>query len=76
VFKNRNTGGVRRELPCKTQPLKTFSEKNIHPVTLASFLFTGEKIFTVAAPKTYSMADRISSAATKEKDDAIKRLRR
>jgi len=49
--------------------------ENIYPVTLASFLFTDEKIFTVAAPKNLQNDWQNASAATKNKDDAIKCLR-
>jgi len=48
--------------------------KKNYPVTLASFLFTDEKIFTVAELKNLQNDWQNASAATKKKDDAIKRL--
>jgi len=44
-------------------------------VTLASFFFTDEKTFTVAAPKNRQNGWQNAFAATKKKDVAIKRLR-
>jgi len=44
------------ELPCKTLPFNTVAQ-NIHPVMLASLLFTDEKIFTVITPKPHRMTD-------------------
>jgi len=43
-------------------------------LTLASFLFTDEKTFTVAAPKNRQNDWQNAFAATKKKDVAIKRL--
>jgi len=43
-------------------------------VTLASFLFTDEKTFTLAAPKNRQNDRQNAFAATKKKDVAIKRL--
>jgi len=40
-----------------------------------TFLFTDENIFTVVAPKNLENDWQNASAATKKKDDAIKRLR-
>jgi len=51
VFKNQNDPELCEE---NCQARLSHSKhllKNIYPVTLASFLFTDEKIFTVAAPK-------------------------
>jgi len=51
--------------------------KNFYPVTLASFLFTYEKTFIVAAPRNLQndWQNVNLSTASKKKDDAIKRLR-
>ena len=48
--------------------------KNIYSVTLASFLFTDEKIFTVSASKKVQNDWQNASVATKKKDDATERL--
>ena len=47
----------------------------MHLVTLASFLFTDKKenLFTVTTPKNSHNDWQYTSAATKKKDDAIKR---
>jgi len=56
--------------------------KNIHPMMLASFLFTYERIFTVMTPKnpqneTRKITDPTMYArpSTKKKDVVTKRLR-
>jgi len=41
---------------------------------LASFLFTDEKVFTVAAPKNLHNDWQNPSVATRKKDDAMKHL--
>ena len=55
--------------------IQTICWKNIYPVTLASFLFTDNKTFIVAAPKNRQNDWQNAFAATKKKDIAIKRLR-
>jgi len=51
VFKNRNHPELREENRHAKLSHSKHLLKNIQPVTIASFLFTDEKIFTVAAPK-------------------------
>jgi len=59
VFKNRNDPELCEENCHARLSHPKHLLKNIYPVTLASFLFTGEKIFIVASLKTYRMTDRM-----------------
>jgi len=74
VFKNRNDPELCEEKCHARLSQSKHLLKNIYPVTLASFLFTDEKIFTVTVPKNLQNDSQNASAATKKKDDAIKRL--
>ena len=49
--------------------------RNIHPMLLASFLFTDEKIFTVTTPKNLRNDQLYAYPSTKKKDAVTKRLR-
>jgi len=51
VFKNRNDPELSEENCHARLSRSEHLLKNIHRVTLALFLFTDEKIFTVATPK-------------------------
>jgi len=75
VFKNRNDPELYEENCHAGLRHSKHLLKNIYPVTLASFLFTHEKIFTVVAPKNLQNDWQNASAATKKKDNAIKRMR-
>jgi len=74
MFKNRNDPEVCKENCHARLGHSKHLLKNIYPVTLVSFLFTDEKIFTVAAPKNLQNDWQNASAGTTKKDDAIKRL--
>jgi len=75
VFKKRNDSELCEENCHARLSNSKHLLKNIYPVTLALFLFTDEKIFTVSVPKNLQNDWQNASVATKKKDDnAIKRL--
>ena len=74
VFKNRNDPELCEENCHARLSHSKRLLKNIYPVTLASFLFIDEKIFTMAALKNLQNDWQNASAATKKKRDAIKLL--